>query len=203
MKVTVAISGIRVLTRVFKYLCKNPSIKSRIIDQLDDMFPDNPVADSPLPFSQLNKLSLLEATETECLRMHPPIGYSMPRMTPPSGAVICGVYVPGGVDVGVPAATIGRHPDVYPFPHTWNPDRWLDEKADLATMKLCFLGFGFGSRQCIGRNVANQFIMKMMATILLRYNVELENPKLVLGTKEFTIIKPDQTYNVVLKMRKK
>jgi len=184
------------------YLCKNPAIRTRIVEQLQEMFSDNPDASTPLPFSKLNKLSLLEASEIECLRMHPPIGYAMPRMTPPNGAVICGIYVPGNVDVGVPAAIIGRNATVYNDPDTWNPDRWFDDKADLATMKTCFLGFGFGSRQCIGRNVANQFIMKVMATLLLRYDMQLEDPDLVLGTKEFTILKPDRKYNVILRAKR-
>lgn len=184
------------------YLAKNPSVKARIIKQLEGMFPNNPDGSTPLSFSKLQHLSLLEATEIECLRMHPPIGYAMPRMTPPGGAVICGLYVPGDVDVGVPAAIIGRNPEVYHDPDTWNPDRWLDEKADLSTMKLSFLGFGYGSRQCIGRNVANQFVMKMIATLLLRYDIQLEDPGLTLGSKEFTIIKPDKNYNVTLRPRK-
>lgn len=185
------------------YLSKNPSVKKRIIRQLEDMFPDNLDGSTPASFAKLQHLSLLEATEIECLRMHPPIGYAMPRMTPPRGAVICGTYVPGNVDVGVPAAIIGRNSAVYRDPDSWLPDRWLDEKADVATMKLCFLGFGYGSRQCIGRNVANQFVMKMMATLLLRYDIQLEDPNLVLGSKEFTIIKPDKKYNVILRPRQR
>ena len=112
------------------------------------MFPDDLDGSTPIPFAKLQHLSLLEATEIECLRLHPPIGYAMPRMTPSSGAVICGKFIPGNVDVGVPAAIIGRNPAVYRDPNSWLPDRWLDEKADLSTMKLCFLGFGYGSRQC-------------------------------------------------------
>lgn len=183
------------------YLCKNPDITSRIIEELETTFPENTNGSQPIPFVKLQKLALLENAEIECLRLHPPIGYAMPRDTPPQGAVICGHYIPGGVAVGVPAAIIGRNEHVYKNPDTWDPDRWTDEKADLATMKTCFLGFGYGSRQCIGRNVATQFVMKMIAMMLLRYNIELENPGLVLGTKEFTIQKPDQKYKVVIKPR--
>ena len=43
--------------------------------------------------------------------------------------------------------------------------------------------------------------MKMMARVLLRYDIRLEDPNLVLGTKEFTILKPDKKYNVILKRR--
>jgi hypothetical protein len=39
-------------------------------------------------------------------------------------------------------------------------------------------------------------------TLLLRYQVELENPALVLGTKEFTILKSFETYNAVLRGKK-
>jgi cytochrome P450 len=73
----------------------------------------------------------------------------------------------------------------------------------MALMKSCFLGFGFENRYCIGCNVATQFITKMIATLLLRYEIELENPGLVLGTKKFTILKPSEKYNVVLRKRKR
>ena len=84
-----------------------------------------------------------------------------------------------------------------------DPDRWAgnERTVDLAQMKTCFLGFGYGSRQCIGRGVANQFVMKMMARVLLRYDVQLQDPSLELGAKEFTIQKPDKKYNVILKRR--
>lgn len=184
------------------YLCKNPPIKEKIIAQLESMFPDNKYGQTPLPFIQLQKLSLLENVEIEVLRLHPPIGYAMPRDTPPEGAVICGHYIPGNVAVGVPAAIIGRNESVYKNADRFDPERWSDERNDLATMKTCFLGFGFGSRQCIGRNVANQFVVKMMAMLLLRYEIQLEEKGLVLGSKEFTIQKPDRRFNVILKHRK-
>ncbi|KAJ4301725.1 hypothetical protein N0V90_003818 [Kalmusia sp. IMI 367209] len=196
-----ASTGSVTMSWMIYYLCKDPAIKSRIITDLENAFPDDQYGQSPLHFTKLNNIRLLEHAEIECLRLHPPIGYAMPRDTPAEGAVICGHYIPGGIAVGVPAAIIGRNPSVYPDPHIWNPDRWADSTADLATMKTCFLGFGFGSRQCIGRNVANQFIIKMIATLLLRYDIRLEEPELVLGTKEFTILKPDRKYRVILQPR--
>jgi cytochrome P450 len=180
------------------YLCKNPELKTRLISELDAMFPNEQSTETTLPYTQVNTIRLLEHAEIECLRLHPPIGYAMPRDTPPRGAVICNHFIPGGVAVGVPAATIGRNAEVYPDPHSFRPDRWADATAE---MKTCFLGFGYGSRQCIGRNVANQFVVKMIATLLVRYEFELEDPELVLGTKEFTILKPDKAYRVILRKR--
>ncbi|KAF2462870.1 cytochrome P450 monooxygenase [Lindgomyces ingoldianus] len=185
------------------YLSKNPDVRDLIISELEGMFPENKDGARPLPFTTLNKLSLLEHAELECLRLHPPIGYAMPRDTPSQGAVIAGVYIPGGVAVGVPAAIIGRNATVFKNPDKWDPNRWsTDSGNDLAMMKTCFLGFGYGSRQCIGRNVATSFIMKMIAQLFLRYDIKLENEGLILGTKEFTILKPDQKYKVILAPRK-
>jgi cytochrome P450 len=189
------------MTWMIYYLCKYPHIKERTISELEGVFPNQRHTNEPLPYTKLNNIRLLEHAEIECLRLHPPIGYAMPRDTPPNGAIICGHYIPGGVAVGVPAATIGRNPSVYADPHTWKPDRWVENKADLAAMKNCFLGFGAGSRQCIGRNVANQFIIKMIATLLIQYDIQLEDPELVLGTKEFTILKPDRAFRVALSPR--
>lgn len=202
-RVAGASTGSVAMAWMIYYLCKNPAIKGRIVQELESMFPDNADGSKPLPVTTLNKLSLLEHAVTECLRLHPPIGFAMPRDTPRHGAVICGIFIPGGVAVGVPAATIGRNSTVYPEPNRWHPDRWYGDDADLARMKVSFLGFGSGSRQCIGRNVATNFITKMIATLLLRYKIELEDPQLVLGTKEFTIQKPDQTYRVLLTPRQR
>ncbi|KAF2710786.1 cytochrome P450 monooxygenase [Pleomassaria siparia CBS 279.74] len=183
------------------YLCKNSDIQSRILTELEAMFPDNLAGEEPLSFTTLNKLSLLEHVELECLRLHPPIGYAMPRDTPPQGAIIAGFYIPAGVAVGVPAATIGRNDAVFTCPNEWNPDRWSGKFDDLSAMKNCFLGFGYGSRQCIGRNAATTFIIKTIATLLLRYEIRLEDPDLILATKEFTILKPDRRFNVILHHR--
>ncbi|KAK3069602.1 hypothetical protein LTR53_011929 [Teratosphaeriaceae sp. CCFEE 6253] len=184
------------------YLCKHVEIKCRVVEQLEEMFPDNVNGEHTVAYTRLQHLSLLEHCETEVLRLHPPIGYAMPRDTPPQGAVIAGVYVPGGVAVGVPAATIGRNASVYPEPDQFIPERWFGGgPSDLATMKTCFLGFGHGSRQCIGRGVATQFVMKAIARLLLRYEIELQDSHLTLGTKEYTIQKPDQTYDVKLRRK--
>ena len=125
-RVAGASTGSVTMSWMIYYLCKTSSIKGKLVKELEAFFADNLDGSNPIPFTSLNKLSLLEAAEIECLRMHPPIGYAMPRDTPAEGAVICGVYVPGGVAVGVPAATIGRHPMVYKNPDQWLPERWSD-----------------------------------------------------------------------------
>ena len=170
------------------YILRHPTIKERLITELKAI-------DGPLTYSSLNKIKLLEGILNEVLRMHPPIGVAMPRDVPTGGAEICGIYVPGGTSVGVPAFTIGRNPEVYPNPNTWDPDRWLTADAN---MKTCFLGWGAGSRKCIGINLAMMFMSKLIGELFLRYDLELEDPKLQLTMQEYTIIKPAERVKVLV-----
>jgi cytochrome P450 len=47
--------------------------------------------------TNVNKLPYLLAVLEEALRLYPPIPISLPRVTPPAGAIVCGHFVPGGV----------------------------------------------------------------------------------------------------------
>lgn len=41
-------------------------------------------------------------------------------------------------------------PEIFPDPHTFNPDRWLEPGIDSAHLEKFVLPFGRGSRMCIG-----------------------------------------------------
>lgn len=58
----------------------------------------------------------------------------------------------------------------------FRPERWL-EKEDpdsLKQMDQCFATFGFGSRVCLGRNLALMEINKVNKPSLSDFNVEVE-----------------------------
>jgi cytochrome P450 len=66
----------------------------------------------------------------------------------------------------------------------FRPERWLrregetDEalKARLQKMNAADLTFGGGSRICTGRNLALVEVYKVVATLVNRYEIELEDP---------------------------
>jgi cytochrome P450 len=52
--------------------------------------------------SELYKLPILSAVIDETMRLHPPAAAGIPRITPPEGATIDGLFVPGNVSPQIP-----------------------------------------------------------------------------------------------------
>jgi cytochrome P450 len=53
-------------------------------------------------------------------------------------------------------------------PKSFHPDRWYADSPDLEQLKVSFLPFALGKRNCIGQNLAT-FEMKLILATLFRY----------------------------------
>ncbi|WP_372478734.1 cytochrome P450 [Streptomyces albireticuli] len=110
--------------------------------ELDDVLDGNPPS-----FADLPRLGHLNRCLTEALRMTPP-GWIFSRSVT-SATELGGVQLPARTDVFWSPYLLHRLPDVFPAPDTYDPDRWLPERASSRQWKA-LLPFGHGSRKCIG-----------------------------------------------------
>ncbi|BAE64654.1 cytochrome P450 [Aspergillus flavus] len=63
--------------------------------------------------------------------------------------------IPTGTPVGMTAALVHLNPELFPDPHEFRPERWLDQDGQLHRgLDKYILSFSRGSRQCIGINLA-------------------------------------------------
>jgi cytochrome P450 len=90
-------------------------------------------------------LRTLRANATHFPRQVPPSGYIY---TSPSGQTF---HLPAGTIVGIAPSTLHFNPAVFPGPHEFKPERWLDPTP---AMLRDWIPFSLGSRQCIARNLA-------------------------------------------------
>ena len=103
------------------YLLRSPEAKQRLVDEVRTAWPALDRAPSyeeleKLPFlaSLFNSFIRLEfdpsmeqtAVIKETLRISVPTPAGLPRVVPPSGAVISGVEIPGGVRVSCPSVVV-------------------------------------------------------------------------------------------------
>jgi cytochrome P450 len=76
-------------------------------------------------------------------------------------------------------------------PETFNPDRWYPDSPDLEQLKISFLPFALGRRNCIGQNLAT-FEMKLILSTLFRsFRFELQT---VVEKEYYLTLKPKNAF---------
>ena len=103
-----------------------------------------------------------EAVICEALRMRPPARMAA-RLVKRSFR-LGGTTIPPGMVVGVSPLLIHHMPDVYPDPHEFRPERFLESKPGTYT----WIPFGGGVRRCIGASFAMLEIRSVVAALLAR-----------------------------------
>ena len=120
------------------------------------------------------KLELTRRVVMETLRLYPP-GWFFTRVVSGS-ATLAGHHLPDGSVVIYSPYMMHRHPDNFPAPDDFDPDRWLPDRAK-SIPKGGYVPFAAGTRQCIGDVFATTEIMTILATITSQWQLEPANEK--------------------------
>ena len=104
----------------------------------------------------------LDAVATETLRVRPVVP-SVGRLIT-SEATLGGFDLPAGTAVMPSIYLVHMRPDLYPEPHEFRPERFLDGAPDTYS----WIPFGGGTRRCIGAAFASFEIKVVLRTILRR-----------------------------------
>ena len=113
----------------------------------------------------------LDAVIKETLRLRPVIPIVVRKLTRP--AEVAGHQLPAGVSAVPAIHLVHRRPDVYPDPHRFKPERFLETPAGTYT----WIPFGGGPRRCLGASFA-QFEMKIvLAAVIDRLTMRPARPE--------------------------
>jgi cytochrome P450 len=113
----------------------------------------------------------LDAAIKEALRVRPVIVDVARKLTAP--AEIGGYELPAGTFVLPAIAAMHYREDVYPDPHEFRPERFLDGSGD----KYTWIPFGGGVRRCIGAAFAQYEMRVVLRTILERAELSAPDPR--------------------------
>ena len=131
-----------ILTALF-HLVRSPDLLQRLVTS---------VSQSTRSSGQKSERSaLLSAVIDESLRINPPVPGALFRELK---ADLCfdDVYIPKGTLVGVSAYVLHHDAANFGQPESFVPDRWL--RNDVRCTREAFCPFGFGARDCVGKDMA-------------------------------------------------
>ncbi|XP_043496384.1 cytochrome P450 4C1-like [Polistes fuscatus] len=119
-------------------------------------------------------MKYLERVIKETLRLFPPAPV-LGRVLQKDVKVDENVVIPKDCDLLLIILTLYRNDKYWKDPLTFNPDRFLPGNYD----RKCFLPFSAGRRDCIGQTLAMIEMKGIVATLLRKFVVRIDNPVIV------------------------
>jgi cytochrome P450 len=132
----------------------NPRIYNTLVSEI---LSHSLLANSIPSSAQLRNIPYLQATIKESLCIFPRGTGQMPKLAPPSGDILNGVFIPGGTNVGTNPWYVMRDPvDFGPDASLFIPEGWInvDEERRKEMEYVWELVWGYGKYKCLGQGIA-------------------------------------------------
>jgi len=130
------------------HIIKNPTVFKNLRAELDAALPD-PKAE--LAWTELERLSYLTGCVREAVRMSYAVTTRNPRLFNKE-ITYEGWVIPARTPVSMTNVDVNDDPNIFPSPREFRPERWIDppKTPDGSSLERYFVGFGKGSRSCLG-----------------------------------------------------
>ncbi|KAG2142381.1 cytochrome P450 [Suillus clintonianus] len=123
-------------------------------------------------FADDESLPRLHAFIFEALRWRPLVPSGLAHRTTQEG----NHCIPAGTTVFGDHWSISRDPDVFPEPHSFKPQRWINDQGRIRD-DLKFFVFGFGRRVCPAQHLATRSVFINSLLILWAFHLTLDPTK--------------------------
>jgi cytochrome P450 len=151
------------LTWILLLLTQQPHLRGALRQELAGALPRGDV-DKP---DRAGDRPLLRAVINETLRLLPPNAI-MVKLTTRAGQLL-GHALPAKCEILLSPFVAHRDPCEFTRPHLFSPDRWHGWKPS----PYAYFPFGVGARFCVGRQLAHSVLMRLLTSILGRYDIVL------------------------------
>ena len=150
------------LTWIFYNILRRPDVVERLRGEVS---PTSGGGERTL--DDLPKLEYLDAVIKESARLTPTFSEVARKLKVPMR--IAGWDLPAGVTVAPCIYLTHRHPDIWPNPERFDPDRFIGLRPD----PFAFLPFGGGDRRCLGAGFATYEMKVILARVLARADLTI------------------------------
>lgn len=166
------------LAWAFYWIHKLPEVHDQLLQELDSL------GDDPDP-NTVARLPYLNAVCSETLRIYPVALITFPRTVKLARSLMGYDFEPGTILGGCIYLTHQRE-DLYPEPHLFQPQRFLERQFS----PYEYLPFGGGSRRCIGMAFAQLEMKLVLARVLSHLQLAVAEPRPVQPVRRGVTLSP-------------
>lgn len=162
---------------VFYHIAQHPDMEQKIREEIIATFGEHLDVNENPSYEKLQKMTYLEATIKETLRLQPPASWNL-RFTEEDVVMSDGTFIPQGSYAVFAPYTTGRRTDVWGEDAAeFKPERWVDPANPTRLIQVSnfkFNAFLAGPRQCIGMNFALMEMKVIIVKIMSRFHLDME-----------------------------
>lgn len=157
-----------------------PEVRMRVVAEIRAADEAGLLSKPVVSYDETLKLPFFMACIKETLRCDAPAQTILPRLVSDGGYRLRdGTYIPGGVQIGASPFIIHRDPSVFGSePDLFQPSRWLPGEdhewatdANIKRMERLGMWWGYGDRECAGKNYAQMEMQKLCVELLRRFEI--------------------------------
>ena len=172
-------------------LAKHPEFEKECVNEINSVLGSDPQELASFPGPE--NLPFTRSVINETLRLFPPAPTNTRTLEKPVS--LCGTEIPQGTDIFIPIWSIQRDPNNYPQPNDMIPERWVRKRQGSGKSKQsiwedrplddttsseippanrdAFCVFSAGARNCVGRALALQESVTLLAFLIRSLKFDL------------------------------
>ncbi|KAK4172409.1 putative cytochrome P450 E-class, group I [Triangularia setosa] len=162
-----------VLRLIVYYVFSNPEILRRLRAELANATKPSSSLDATIPLHTLEQLPYLTAVLMEGMRLSPAIATRSQRIAPDRDLIYDKYRIPAGTPVGMTVVFMHTDEKLYPDPHKFDPERWVNPETRKKSEKT-YAPFSRGTRICLGMHLAWAEMYLVMAALLPKFDFDFK-----------------------------
>ncbi len=148
------------------FLTQDPEIYARVQAEIESVLGQHPPTEE-----SLSQLTYTRAVLSESLRLSPPT-WIFVRVVCEADRLPSGTRLAPGTRLYLSPYSLHRHPDYFPAPHRFDPERFCNSQRP-GFPKYSYFPFGGGPRVCIGQTLAELSALLIFVIMVQRLQLSL------------------------------
>lgn len=157
-----------------RFVIQTQGVYEKLVAEIDDFDKRGMLAHPVALYEEIMRLPYFKACHLEVTRFYPSTPMIIPRYVSEGGMDLYGMHAPAGTEIGANPYVIQRDKGVFGEDACdFRPERWLESVEKATYMEKYILTWGYGTRVCLGKNIALMETYKLMAHVSQAFGLPL------------------------------